>query len=61
MTDLIKALLIGVALVAGILAIPVVIAIAAPMLAFAALIFLIWFALKVITGEDPSDRTDPPP
>lgn len=56
--DWIKALFIGVALVAGILAIPIVLAMVLPVLAFAALVGVIWFLLQVINHE--SDDEKPP-
>jgi len=54
--DWIKALFIGVALVAGILAIPIVLAMVLPVLAFAALVGVIWFLLQVINHESGDEK-----
>ena len=59
MTDLIKALLIGAALVTAVILIPVVIAVLVPILTFAAIVLAIWFLLRVVRdegGQDPPDR-----
>lgn len=59
MTDLIKALLIGAALVTVVILIPVVIAVLVPILTFAAIVAAIWFLLRVVSdesGQDPPDR-----
>ena len=59
MTDLIKALLIGAALVTVVILIPVVIAVLVPILTFAAIVAAIWFLLRVFqddSGGDPPDR-----
>ena len=49
--DLIKAVLIGAALIAGFLAIPVIIAAFTMILGFAAVVGIIWFIIKVVKEE----------
>lgn len=56
--DWIKALLIGVVLACGILAIPLILAVLLPILAFVAIIVVIWFLLQVIK-HDGDDKKPP--
>ena len=51
MTDLIKAFLLGVALIAGILTIPVVIAFLAPIITFLLIVLGIWILIKVVKDD----------
>lgn len=57
MKDLIKAVLIGAALIAGFLLIPVILAVLLPIAVFAAVVGIIWILIKVISG----DSDDKPP
>ena len=54
--DLVKAVLLGAALIAGLFAIPVIIAVLVPALIFVFVVFVIWFIMKIFQ-EDPK----PPP
>lgn len=56
--DWIKALFIGVALIAGTLAVSVVVALLLPILSFIAIVVLIWFLLQMINHDD--DPKKPP-
>ena len=58
MTDLIKALLIGAALVTVVILIPVVIAVLVPILTFAAIVLAVWFLLRVVSDEGGKDPPD---
>lgn len=49
--DLAKAVLIGAALIAGFLAIPVIIAVLSVIFGFAAVVGIIWFIIKVVKEE----------
>jgi hypothetical protein len=51
--DWIKALLIGVALLIGLLAIPILLAIVIPLGAFVIVIGVIWFLLQILKDDDP--------
>ena len=54
--DLLKAVLIGTVLIAGFLAIPVIIAVLSVIFGFMAVVVILWIILKVVK-EDPK----PPP
>lgn len=60
MTDLFKAILIGTALTAAIIALPVVIAVVVPVAIFSACVGLIWFLLQVIRHDDDETPEKPP-
>lgn len=57
--DLLKALLIGIALTAGFIAIPVVIAVLLPVLVFVTVVGTAYLLLKLLQFEDTDD--DKPP
>ena len=57
MKDLIKAVLIGAALIAGFLLIPVILAVLIPLGVFAIVVGIIWLVLKMISD----DSEDKPP
>lgn len=57
MMDLIKALLIGAALITGFLLIPVILAVLVPIGVFAIVVGVIWVLIKVVA----SDESDKPP
>lgn len=52
MSDLIKALLIGTALVIGFITIPIIIAVLIPVLLFVLVVVVIWFLLRIAKQED---------
>ena len=58
--NLVKAFLIGIVLAAGLLVIPLVIAVMIPILIFAAIVAAVWFILRLIQASDEDDNEGPP-
>lgn len=61
MIDLIKAIFIGAALIAGMLLIPIFMALLFPLLIFVGTVAAIWFFLQMLKEENQNEPPDPPP
>jgi hypothetical protein len=58
--DLLKAIFLASGILAAVFLIPILIAVMAYALGFAALVLVVWFILKVIRDEGRQDHNDPP-